>query len=118
MLPFPQNSILLLSLLAEILGSLPPLTDRKERTKILREKYAVTDESNGKLICTLCQMSFANTYTLVRHIEAAHIQLRTYECEFCEKSFKTQSQKSDHTKKIHLKEQSPVIGDLWHSVLK
>jgi len=98
----------------EILGSLPPLTDRKERTKILREKYAVTDETNGKLICTLCQMSFANTYTLVRHIEAAHIQLRTYECEFCEKSFKTQSQKSDHTKKIHLKEQSPGIGDPWH----
>merc|ERR1712008_335086 len=98
----------------EILGSLPPLTDRKERTKILREKYAVTDESNGKLICTLCQMSFANTYTLVRHIEAAHIQLRMYECDFCEKTFKTQSQKSDHTKKIHLKERSPGIRDPWY----
>ena len=57
-------------------------------------------------------MPFANTYTLVRHIEAAHIQLRTYECQFCNKTFKTQSQKADHTKKMHLTQHPTITTDL------
>ena len=72
----------------------------------------MTDENSGKLMCTLCQMPFANTYTLVRHIEAAHIQLRTYECQFCNKTFKTQSQKADHTKKMHLTQHPTITTDL------
>ena len=74
--------------------------DKKERTRRLRE-LAITDENSGKLICTLCQMMFVNSYTVVRHIEAAHLQLRTYKCTFCQRSFKTQSQKADHFKKMH-----------------
>jgi len=98
----------------ELLTDLPPISNKKERTRIIREKFAVADESSGKLICTLCQMSFANTYTLVRHVEAAHIQLRTYGCQYCGKTFKTQSQKADHTKKMHLSQHQANGPDLTH----
>jgi chemotaxis protein histidine kinase CheA len=109
---FPTDSKELEPLNAELFAHLPAISDKKERTKILREKFAVTDENSGKLICTLCQMPFANTYTLVRHIEAAHIQLRTYMCQFCNKTFKTQSQKADHTKKMHLTQNMSSITDI------
>ena len=74
--------------------------DRKERIRKLRE-MSVMDENSGKPMCMLCQATFANTYTVVRHIEATHVQVRSYQCDFCDRSFKTVSQRTDHCSKIH-----------------
>ena len=87
---------------AEIIINLP--LEKKERTKVIREKYAIKDGSSWKLFCKLCEgskRSFAKMYTLVRHIEATHIQIDAYECQFCEESFKTQNQRYFHTKRQH-----------------
>ena len=65
-----------------------------------------TDENTGKLVCSVCtsqgiHSSFANTYTANRHIEGTHLNLRAYQCDYCEKKFKTKSQRTDHYSKVH-----------------
>ena len=73
--------------------------DKKERIKRLKELVVV--DRGGAHSCHLCKSIFANTYSVVRHIEATHVRIRAYACDFCEKSFNTQSQKSHHARKIH-----------------
>ena len=75
-----------------------------------------TDENTGKLVCSVCtsqgiHSSFANTYTANRHIEGTHLNLRAYQCDYCEKRFKTKSQRTDHYSKVHKNQyQSTKIG--------
>lgn len=76
--------------------------DKKERWKKLRElavEVAIGDFR--KTMCKICEATFANSYTTVRHIEATHVSLFSYRCEICGRGFKTQSQKADHLGKVH-----------------
>ena len=76
--------------------------EKKERTKVIREKYAIKDITSRKVICKLCERGpFAKMFTLVRHIEAVHFQLQAYECHLCEESFNTQNQRYCHNKSKH-----------------
>lgn len=76
--------------------------DKKERWKKLRElAVEVVLGDFKKTMCKICEATFANSYTTVRHIEAAHVSLFAYRCDLCGRGFKTQSQKADHHNKVH-----------------
>ena len=67
-------------------------TEKKERIKVIGEKYVIKDDRNSRLICKLCVRgsgSYAKMFSLVRHIEAVHDnQLQEYECKDCKIVYK------------------------------
>ncbi len=72
-------------------------TERNDRMKIL----IFTDPDTGKKGCTLCKKLVARPYD---HIENVHLCLAAYQCDFCDKSFKSRNLRAQHVHYNHKEE--------------
>ena len=92
----------------DVFAELYTIMDKKERIKRLKELVDV--DNTGEPSCSICKSNFSSTYSVVRHIEATHVRMRGYQCDFCEKRFTTQSQKSHHEGKTHKNILRPAVN--------
>ena len=53
--------------------------------------------------CEECNISFTQKYSVKKHIDAVHKQIRPYQCPNCEKSFSRKLSLKRHTDAIHPK---------------
>ena len=51
--------------------------------------------------CAQCPRYFSKNYRLKNHILTDHEGKRLHECDSCEKAFKTKTELSIHTKRLH-----------------
>jgi hypothetical protein len=83
---------------------------REEDAEILKyfeelAKYRFS--ADEQKVCRICQYSFLRAHDLKRHVQAKHLQRRSYDCGICGMLFTRQSHVSIHVKSKHENVQFP-----------
>ena len=55
----------------------------------------------GTRICNVCNATFAQIKSIEDHIEAVHVKIPVYECNFCSETFTYRGAKHNHVSKYH-----------------
>ena len=69
------------------------------------EKIAHLMKKTGAVkVCNVCAATFSTVKSLEDHVEALHIKIPVYECDFCSTSFPSRTLKYNHIAKFHREE--------------
>ena len=85
-------------------GQVSDLQDRMKR--LLR--YITTDSETGLEACSFCLKVYQGPQPSIRqrklmdHIDSVHLKIRSFKCQFCDKTYPSKSQLCTHLKLKHL----------------
>ncbi len=71
--------------------------ERKAKLRAMTAK----DPQTAKYYCQLCYRSFNRADHVHNHIEALHIKVKAYACQFCEAKFTVKVLLAQHVAKYH-----------------
>ena len=63
-----------------------------------------SDDPKHKFQCEKCDFKTSHKYNFRNHVNAVHLGIRAYKCEFCEKTFTQRSHVRTHMKNVHIEE--------------
>ena len=86
-------------LIPELLKNIANM-DKNERKAFL-EKMVIVDSIHGRWICQICSNSYTRKFTVIDHIEEKHLELASYQCDFCESLFTSSNLKRKHVREMH-----------------
>ena len=73
----------------------------KNQRKAFLEKMVLVDSIHGRWICQICNNSYTRKFTVIDHIEEKHLELASYQCDFCEAMFTSSTLKTKHVRETH-----------------
>ena len=79
------------------------LKDEKAYKKRLL-KLLIFDNNDSFVTCSICKSIFSAKQKAIGHVELAHLNIKQYPCQFCEKVFGDESTHSSHKSRFHLRE--------------
>ncbi len=81
-----------------------------DKTEPPKQRSPVKQDFEGyvqvgdKFVCVECRKSFDRLHNIKTHYECVHLQLRPFECRFCEAKFKRKQELQRHVISRHLNE--------------
>ena len=78
------------------------LNRREYKAKI--RKLIKHDPSTGLYHCLLCNQTSKQSTIISNHLEARHLQMMQYQCEYCGKEFSTRVHRNVHIHRVHKEE--------------
>ena len=88
--------------------------DRREyKAKI--KQLIKHDSVTGLYYCLLCNQTSKQSTIISNHLEARHLQMMQYQCEYCGKEFSTRVHRNVHIHRIH-KEEHKIAKVFGNSV--
>ena len=88
--------------------------DRREyKAKI--KQLIKHDSITGLYYCLLCNQTSKQSTIISNHLEARHLQMMQYQCEYCGKEFSTRVHRNVHIHRIH-KEEHKIAKVFGNSV--
>lgn len=75
-------------------------TEEERRRKC--EAWIVPDEEHeGQVFCRECNAKYRKVQNILHHIEAKHIRVKAYACQYCAMTFYSKHIKIDHISRKH-----------------
>ncbi len=64
----------------------------------------VDDQHTGQFLCRLCRLVSKYKSNITDHIEAVHVGIELYQCDFCHLGFKSKKLMATHVSRKHKEE--------------
>ena len=68
------------------------------------QKLLIFDNEGSFITCSICRSIFSQKHKAIGHVELAHLNIKQYPCQFCEKVFGDESTYCTHKSRFHIEE--------------
>ena len=80
--------------------------------KLRLEKMVLFNHATKSWQCRICDLPLTRKAVAIDHVEAQHLQILTYPCDYCHQSFTSKSNRRKHVHTVH-REQNKLAKILY-----